>query len=558
MQNSSNSKTKRISIQSPEIVYSEDEIDEKLKNVTLLPPKTAFDFYYDEKVNNGKSNNPSKKGKLSASKQKVANLDYYKTQYEYLANTSKEEYAKMEAEDFERYKNELYLVEKYLIRSYHKQGATAEQLFISNFIKTEKDKNNKASIVDIEKKALNAWKNMEFNEKHQWLLLKEENDKWWQKAQHYDELSTYDYFCLKKFQEAEKLNIELLVSDCEYLWKRLSEEKMQKYEKEAQEENERRKEYKEIFELENRAFPHKGKSAYNLFLQNVATKIEERDENNSNKENIDKKENETSKEKENEISKEKENEAKSINNLKKDENNKSKSKKFNFFKYVGELWSSLPTQEKEKYVKLAHREELIYLYRKKLYDDYIKEKKEKLSKDVKESKKYVTGMEIFIQKRETEVTNKKIPRHLLENVWNDLEDSEKEKYEKEANEINKKYGYQAEKKEPNLYTTPKKKPKTGYQVFFKEKMIQLNQPSRPGSADSKEVTVLLSNEWKGMGTNSNQKFLDNYTPSNPSSMKKIKPNNKENIFRPKVIDTSTDKKKPTQIKLLFNNSNNNN
>ena len=167
-------------------------------------------------------------------------------------------------------------------------------------------------------------------------------------------------------------------------------------------------------------------------------------------------------------------------------------------------------------------------------------------------------MEIFIQKRQTEVTNKKIPRHLLENVWNDLEDSEKEKYEKEANEINKKYGYQAEKKEPNLYTTPKKKPKTGYQVFFKEKMIQLNQPSRPGSADSKEVTVLLSNEWKGMGTNNNQKFLDNYTPNNPSSMKKIKPNNKENIFRPKVIDTSTYKKKPTQIKLLFNNSNNDN
>lgn len=541
MQNSSNSKTNRISIQSPETKYSEEEIDEKLKNVTLLPPKTAFDFYYDEKVNNSKSNNPSKKRKQSASKQKGVNLDQYKRQYEYLANLSKEHYAKMEAEDAERYRNELYLVEKYLIRSYHKQGATAQQLFISNFIKTEKNKNSKANIVDIEKKALDAWKNMGFDEKHQWLLLKEENDKWWQKAQHYDELSTYDYFCLQKFKEAEKLNIELLVSDCEYLWKRLSDQKMQKYEKEAQEENERRKEYKEIFELENKAFPQKGKSAYNLFVQKVATKIEGNEENNSNKENCEKKDNEIIKEKE----------SKGINELKKE----SKSKKFNFFKYVGELWSSLPTEEKEKYSKLAHREELIYLYRKKLYDDYIKEKTEKLSKDVKENKKYVTGMELFIQKRQTELTNKKIPQYLLENLWNDLEDTEKEKYEKEAKEINKKYGYQTEK--PNLYTTPKKKPKTGYQVFFKEKMIQLNQP-HPGSAESKEVTDLLSDEWKGMVNSNNQKYHNNFVSSNPSSMKKTKPNNKENILMPKIIDLSTDKKKPTQIKLLFNNNNNNN
>lgn len=546
MQNSSNSKTNRISIQSPETTYSEDEIDEKLKNVTLLPPKTAFEFYYDEKVNNGKSNNPSKKGKQSASKQKEVNLEHYKRQYEYLANASKEYYAKMEEEDAERYRNELYLVEKYLIRSYHKQGATAEQLFISNFIKTEKDKNSKANIVDIEKKALDAWKNMDFDEKHQWLLLKEENDKWWKKAQHYDEISTYDYFCLQKFKEAEKLNIELLVSDCEYLWKRLSEQKMQKYEKEAQEENERRKEYKEIFELEKRAFPQKGKSAYNLFVQKVASKIEENGENNSNKENIDKKDNENIKEKE----------SKSINELKKVEKKESKSKKFNFFKYVGELWSNLPSEEKEKYAKLAHREELIYLYRKKLYDDYIKEKTEKLSKDVKESKKYVTGMELFIQKRQTELTNKKIPQYLLENLWNDLEDIEKEKYEKEAKEINKKYGYQAEK--PNLYTTPKKKPKTGYQVFFKEKMIQLNQPHYPGSAESKEVADLLSDERKEIGNSRNKKYQNNITSSNPSSMKKIEPNNKENILMPKIIDLSTDKKKPTQIKLLFNNNNNNN
>ena len=58
-------------------------------------------------------------------------------------------------------------------------------------------------------------------------------------------------------------------------------------------------------------------------------------------------------------------------------------------------------------------------------------------------------------------------------IWDELDVEEQKEYVKQADEQNAKKS--SENKDKQLFTTPKKKPKTAYQVFFKEKMIQLNR-----------------------------------------------------------------------------------
>ena len=527
----STTKKKRLSIQSNDSTYTDEEIDKNIKNVTLDPPKTAFDFFLEEK--NVKTMGSQKKLKSrtsSTSKKKIANIECYNQQYNYLSNQDREKYIALEREDLDRYKKELLIVEKYLIRSYHKRGATAEQLFINDFIKSQHENNETSKISEIEAKAIEQWNKMSYEQKNQWYKLKEENDKWWKKAQHYDKLSVYDYFCMKKMEQAEEKDIELLVSDCEYLWKRLSDKKMQQYVQETKEENERRKEYKEIIELDNKINPQKNSSAYNIFVKTMASTIDEKKEEDSK----DKKTNEEKKEKTEE------------NKVKNKEQLKVKPKKYNFFKNVSELWTNMSNEEKQRYVNLAHREELIYRYRKKLYDDNIEEKKKKINEQMKKDNKKITGKDLFIKEHQCDtIPSGKTPKDYYDMIWDELDVEEQKEYVKQADEQNAKKS--SENKDKQLFTTPKKKPKTAYQVFFKEKMIQLNKPEEEPSL-KKEVTVLLSGEWKGMGDSSKKKYLDNYVPSN--SLKKS--NNKENK-EIKKEDLSKDKKKVTPFKIIKKN-----
>lgn len=533
----STTKKKRLSIQSNENLYSDEEIDANIKNVTLEPPKSAFDFYLNEKEENS-ANTKRKTKQKSASKKKKINIDYHKQQFDYLPNKEREKYNELEKNDLERYKKELFIVEKYLIRSYHKQGATAEQLFINDYIKNEHNKNEKSKFSEIEAKAIEVWNKMSYEQKNQWYKLKEENDKWWKNAQHYDQLSVYDYFCMKKMRQAEEKDIELLVSDCEFLWKRLSNKKIEQYTQETKEENERRKEYKEIIELDNKTNPQKNSSAYNIFVKTIASTIDEKKEEDKNE--IIKEEKKESKDN---VIKEEKKEIKDDDNK---EESKVKPKKFNFFKHVSQLWTNMSDEEKQKYVNLAHREELIYRYRKKLYEDNIEAQKKKIEEQLKNNENKITGKELFIKEHQHDKIPKgKIPKEYYDMIWDELDAEKQNKYIKEAEKQNMKNVSDAQDK--RLFTTPKKKPKTAYQVFFKEKMIQMNKPETDNPL--KEVTVLLAGEWKGMGSSSQKKkYLDNYVPS--SSVKKS--NNKENR-EVKKEDLSQDKKKPVFRKVVQNN-----
>ena len=59
--------------------------------------------------------------------------------------------------------------------------------------------------------------------------------------QNNEELSTYDYFCQTKMKEAFEIGKEIVVTDCDFLWKRLTKKKEKQYAAKADEENDKRK-----------------------------------------------------------------------------------------------------------------------------------------------------------------------------------------------------------------------------------------------------------------------------------------------------------------------------
>lgn len=408
------------------------QIDLILSKITLSPPKKAFDFFVEGK-------DVQSKNKLS--KQEI---ETYTTEYDCLSDTEKDSFLTKEKQDQERYNKEIELVEKYLIRPYHRKGITAEQIFIKTFIKAYlNDNNGNKTENELEEIAIKTWDNMLNEEKKEWIHLKKENDILWSKMKNNTELNTYDYFCQLKMKEGLEKGKEIVVTDCDFLWGRLSKKKEKYYALKTDDENKKRKEYKKFMEENNKDellaannsdVNATNKSGYDLFLNNISSSQEE------------------------EVTDE----------------DLTDDKYFNFFKYASDLWKKLPPLEKQKYMILAHKEHLIYLYRKKLYEEQQQKSKEINESISSENNPNVTGFDVYFQKQKNssvKITEGQTPKKYYANVYQNLNESEKEFYSKIADEIN------ATTNDELIKITPQKDKKTGINVFFEEVRFLLKQSS---------------------------------------------------------------------------------
>lgn len=408
------------------------QIDLILSKITLSPPKKAFDFFVEGK-------DVQSKNKLS--KQEI---ETYTIEYDCLSDTEKDSFLTKEKQDQERYDKEIELVEKYLIRPYHRKGITAEQIFIKTFIKAYlNDNNDNKTENELEEIAIKTWDNMLNEEKKEWIHLKKENDILWSKMKNNTELNTYDYFCQLKMKEGLEKGKEIVVTDCDFLWGRLSKQKEKYYALKTDDENKKRKEYKkfmeennkdELFAANNSDVNATSKSGYDLFLNNISSSQEEgvTDEDLTD------------------------------------------DKYFNFFKYASDLWKKLPPLEKQKYMILAHKEQLIYLYRKKLYEEEQQKSKEINEFISSEDNPNVTGFDVYFQKQKNssvKIPEGQTPKKYYANIYQNLNESEKEFYSKIANEIN------VNTNDNLIKITPQKDKKTGINVFFEEVRFLLKQSS---------------------------------------------------------------------------------
>ena len=411
------------------------QIDLILSTITLAPPKKAFDFFVEGKE-------VESKNKLS--KQEI---ETYTNEYGCLSESEKDSFLTKEQQDQERYDKEIELVEKYLIRPYHKKGITAEQIFIKTFIKAYLNENNdNRTENELEEMAIKTWDNMLIEEKKEWIHLKKENDILWSKMKNNDELNTYDYFCQLKMKEGLEKGKEIVVSDCDFLWRRLSKKKEKYYALKTDDENQKRKEYKkfmeennkdELFALNNSDVNATNKSGYDIFVNNISSSQEELKEEVTDEDLTD-------------------------------------DKYFNFFKYASDLWKKLPPLEKQKYMILAHKEQLIYIYRKKLYEEQ-KQKSQEIDDFIEsEVNPNISGFDVYFQKQKNssvKIPEGQTPKKYYATIYQNLNENEKGFYSKIANEIN------IPPSDDLIKITPQKDKKTGVNVFFEEVRFLLKQTS---------------------------------------------------------------------------------
>ena len=414
---------------------NQQNIDIILSKVTLSPPKKAFDFFIESK-------NLASKNRLS--KQET---ETYTNEYTCLSDSEKDSFLTKERQDQERYDKEIELVEKHLIRPYHKKGITAEQIFIKTFVKAYLSENNGDKTEnELEEMAIKTWDNMLNEEKKEWIHLKKENDILWNKMKNNDEINTYDYFFKSKMKEGLEKGKEIVVSDCDFLWRRLSKKKEKYYALKTDDENQKRKEYRAFMEENNNddLFINNlsngsttDKSGYDLFVNHLSSSQEETNEEADNEDLTD-------------------------------------DKYFNFFKYASDLWKKLPPLEKQKYIILAHKEQLIYLYRKKLYEEQQQKSKEINDFIASEVNPNISGFDVYFQKQKhssIKIPEGQTPKKYYTNVYQNLNESEKDFYSKIANEIN------VTLSDDFIKITPQKYKKTGINVFFEEVLFLLKQTS---------------------------------------------------------------------------------
>lgn len=391
--------------------YPDEVIDKMISNISLLPPKKAFDIFYEEIDIIGKpfaSLPPSIKSN-------------YKNQFAALPPKKRNIYIQLEKADEVRFNNELKLIKKYLVPIYYTEGKSAEEIFIEDYINNHiKEKTN-----NVEDEAKEEWEKLNEEEKAQWNELKKENDQWWKEANSYgsyNTLSVFDYFKIVKKKQAEEKGIEIINEDVETLWNRISENKLKEYIERAKKENAKRKEYREIIDIESRAPPQQPLSGYRLFVQATIAEYKDKDGNVCKKKN-------------------------------------------NVFKYANELWNTIEQKEREKYIALAHRQELLYRYKEIRYYEKINEKESQLQK---ENESLITGKDVFIKEHINEgIPIGKTPKEYYDKLWDNLEINQKERYIKDAEKIN---AGEATITEILSNSKNQKKPRIGYQVFFKEKI----------------------------------------------------------------------------------------
>ena len=259
---------------------------------------------------------------------------------------------------------------KHYLFSYIKEGATAYRVFLDKRLSEafEKDEDPK----DAKAKASKEWASMSNEEKQEWKALKKENDTWWEKAKHSKTINAYAVFVQKKAEEYKSKDQPFGFKDCSKLWKKTSDKEKKKYAKYAEELNEERKKMREYFEISQGIKPKRPMGAFKIFLQQMAKE--------------------------------------------------GKLEGKNAFKEGRRLWDTLTEEEKESYLKKAHKIKLCYVYKKMLF-------KQKMKKTM--PAKPPTAYNLYVQS----MKGKDIPKgktflQFVLEKWDKLSQAEKEEFEK--------------------------------------------------------------------------------------------------------------------------------
>ena len=239
--------------------YSDEyDIDYLITQLTLKKKRSAFNIYISDKYDEIKKNNPNF---MSSQIFDILNKNWS----EKLSKEEKEKYKILANEEKKIYEREKEIMRQYYNNRSSKEKSTAYRKFLNSRlnegIKNEEEPKN------IKIKAIKDWSKMSKEEKLNWQNKIDNNENWWDRAKQSKNISSYCVFVQKKIEDAKEKNEEILnFDDCAKIWKKMSKNKKKIYEAYAEEINEERKNMREIYEIINGIQPKKPAGAYKIFL----------------------------------------------------------------------------------------------------------------------------------------------------------------------------------------------------------------------------------------------------------------------------------------------------
>ena len=434
----SKSKSPKRSSQKSESVYNDEQMDEILENITLKRPRSGYTHFFMEEVEKFKSKNKNKKFELRELAKEFAE------KWSNLPESKKDAYNEKFKEERMKYKGEIDLVRHYLFKDYNdivRRPPTAYRIYLNEKLCEGFEKNLDPK--EVKSKASKDWKLMDEEKRREYTDKKEENDTWFKRAKQTRKVTPLSIFVQKTVEAAKAKNKEVpTLKEIAPAWNKLSSSEKEKYKKYAEDENKDREKLREIYELVNGVKPKKPAGAFRVFLQENARK-----------------------------------------------------KAFSTLKEGKALWDKLSEDEKDVYLRKAHRIKLAYKYKKMIYDKKIK----KIL-----PKRPANAYAQFLKDKK----GAKIPKgEKAVKYWSDeyekLKKDEKRKYEDRAAKDRERYKKKMEEFKNCVFDLPKR-PLNAFSLFVRDRMPDLKneKPDEPNTKLLKKI----AKEWKSEDGVSQSKY----------------------------------------------------
>ena len=421
-------------------VFDEEELDEILENINLKRPRSMYTHFCLEEIEKFKNKNKNKKIDLKTFSKECAK------KWNELSDKEKKKYIDKFEEDKMKYKHDLEIVRHYLFKDYNdvvRRPPTAYRIYLNEKLREgfEKDLDPKK----VKAKASKDWRMMSEEDRNTYKDRKKDNDDWFEKAKTTRKVTALSIFVQNTIKTAKEKNKEVpTLADIAPLWKKMSKSEKQKYIDYANDINEEREKLQDIYELVSGVKPKKPAGAFRVFLQE-----------------------------------------------------KAKEKALHSLKEGKELWDQLSKEEKDEYLKKAHRCKLAYKYKKMIYNKKIKKILPKRPANAyaqflkeKKGQKIPKGEKAVVYWREE---------------YENLSKDKKKKYEQKAELEREKYQKKMKEFDNYVFDMPKR-PLNAFTLFVKDRIPDLKEDRKNKGLTNQELLKIAAKEWNNEDGVSQSKY----------------------------------------------------
>ena len=409
-------------------VYNDDEIDEILENISLKRPRTMYTHFCISEIEKNKNKNKNKKIDLKTFSKELAE------KWKDLSDKEKEKYKEKFEEDKLRFKKDLEIVRHFLFKDFNdvvRRPPTAYRIYLNEKLREgfEKDLNPK----EVKAKASRDWRMMPEEKRQVYIDKKKDNDDWFTRAKNTRKVTALSLFVQNTIETAKSKNKEIpQLKEIAPLWKKLPTSEKNKYKNYANEINEEREQLQDIYELVHGVKPKRPAGAFRVFLQE-----------------------------------------------------KAKDKALHSLQEGKELWDKLSEDEKDIYLKKAHRCRLAYKYKNMIF-------KKKIKKIL--PKRPANAFAQFLKEKKGQKLPKgENPGTYFRDEYENLSKDKRKKYELKAEKEKERYEKKMKEFENYVFDLPKR-PLNAFTLYVKDRIPTLKKDNEKDPVA--KLIKIVAKEWK--------------------------------------------------------------